>query len=108
MLLANGHLCFRPLAEADLKSGLSMGCGVVPPLVGVEAPLSLPLLPWNADPAPPPTEGVGRKAIGRITALPLSHKENRVQFELSLCTFPELNVDSNSQFLKGLRVENSK
>ena len=36
--------------------------------VGVEAPLNLPLLPWNAD---PPT-GVGRKAMGRITALPLS------------------------------------
>ena len=43
-----------------------LGCGVAG-LVGVEAPLSLPLLPWNAD--PPPT-GVGRKAIGRITALP--------------------------------------
>ena len=48
--------------------GLSeLGCGVAA-LVGVEAPLSLPLLPWNADP-PPPT-GVGRKAMGRITALP--------------------------------------
>lgn len=35
--------------------------------VGVEAPLNLPLLPWNADPA----TGVGRKAMGRITALPL-------------------------------------
>ena len=48
--------------------GLSeLGCGVAG-LVGVEAPLSLPLLPWNADP-PQPT-GVGRKAMGRITALP--------------------------------------
>ena len=48
--------------------GLSeLGCGVAG-LVGGEAPLSLPLLPWNADP-PPPT-GVGRKAMGRITALP--------------------------------------
>ena len=37
-------------------------------LVGVEAPLNMPLLPWNAD---PPT-GVGRKAMGRITALPWS------------------------------------
>ena len=52
----------------DLNMGFrELGCGVAG-LVGVEAPLSLPLLPWNADP-PPPT-GVGRKAMGLITALP--------------------------------------
>ena len=51
-----------------LNSGLrELGCGVAA-LVGVEAPLNMPLLPWNAD---PPT-GVGRKAMGRITALPWS------------------------------------
>ena len=51
-----------------LNSGLREpgGCGVHEAFVGVEAPLNLPLLPWNAD---PPT-GVGRKAMGRITALP--------------------------------------